>query len=535
MTLEQLSWEERARAAERTAEVLKRRLRAIDAGEEKTVIQRQLESAQRRALDVERRRALMELKSAELERYSARLEAEVAVRTEQIRMMVDHVGSGFLMFARDGRAEPGASRACTRLLGAEPAEQLLPDLLGWPEARRVAFALSVDQVFDDLLPEEVSLHEVPSRATVGGRELAVSYSVVRKDGAVHRVLATITDVTAQVEAERAAHHHARLVRILAHREAFLLFLTDARRLLRESAAAHPETDCAFIRRSVHTVKGNAAIFGLHEVSDACHAIEEELVIDHTHITRVADALRGFLEQNRPVLQIDPDPERTASRAYVVSQSIFDKLSDQARKPDTDQMAHLLQRLRQRPANDFLDPIHAAVQSLAERLDKRVSFVVHGGEVGVDPDRLAPLLRVLPHLVRNAIDHGLEAPEERGDKPAQGRLELSFTDAGDHWTLTLRDDGRGVDAARVIETAQRRGILTAEQAKRVPASSVLDVLTLEGFSTADTVTDVSGRGVGLSAVREAVESLGGSMRLDSEPGRGTTFTMVVPKQLGAVAV
>jgi two-component system chemotaxis sensor kinase CheA len=92
----------------------------------------------------------------------------------------------------------------------------------------------------------------------------------------------------------------------------------------------------------------------------------------------------------------------------------------------------------------------------------------------------------------------------------------------------RDDGRGVDFARVLESALRRGLLTPEQAKGLSPDRALDVLSLEGFSTAEQVTDISGRGVGLSAVREAVETLGGTLALDSQPGRGSQFLIRIPK-------
>jgi two-component system chemotaxis sensor kinase CheA len=523
------SWQTRAEAAERTVAVLKRRLRAIDAGEEKTAIQRQLESAQRRAIEVDRRRALTELRSAELQRYSARLEAEVNARTEQIRTMLDHVASGFLLIASDLRVEPGWSKSCESLLGTDDVTgRSFQEILGWPEDRVTAFSLAVGQVFDDILPEDVTLWEVPKRASLRGRELALSYSVVRRAGTVEKLLATIVDVTPQIEAERAARHHERLVRILTHRDAFQLYVNDTRRLVRESGEADPQTDGAFIRRSVHTVKGNSATFGLDEISAVCHAVEDEAVFDRRALGRITEALRSFLETNCSVLGIDPDPERNASRAYMMTESLIGTLADKARSNDGSDMERFLTKLRERPANDFVEPIRAAVTRLSERLEKDVCFVVEGGNVAIDPVRLSPLLRTLPHLVRNAVDHGLEGAHERGAKPPRGTVALSFRDRGDAWEIALRDDGRGVDFARVLESALRRGLLTPEQAKGLSPDRALDVLSLEGFSTAEQVTDISGRGVGLSAVREAVETLGGTLALDSQPGRGSQFLIRIPK-------
>jgi two-component system chemotaxis sensor kinase CheA len=528
------SWQVRAEAAERTVTVLKRRLRAIDAGEEKTAIQRQLESAQRRAIEVDRRRALTELRSAELQRYSARLESEVTARTEQIRTMLDHVASGFLLIGPDLCVQPGWSKSCESLLDMDDLTgRTFQEVLGWPADRASAFSLAVGQVFDDVLPEDVTLWEVPKRAALGGRELSLSYSVVRRGGAVDKLLVTIVDVTPQIEAERAARHHERLVRILTHREAFQLYVNDTRRLVRESEDADPGSDAAFIRRNVHTVKGNSATFGLDEVTAVCHAVEDEGLFDRRALGRITGALRNFLEANRSVLAIDPDPERNASRSYMMTESLIGTLADKARSKDGSDMERFLAKLRERPANDFVEPMRAAATRLGERLEKDVRFLVVGGEVAIDPVRLAPLLRALPHLVRNAVDHGLEATHERGDKPASGTVALAFNDRGDSWEITLRDDGRGVDFARVLESARRRGLLTVEQAECLSPDRALDILTLEGFSTAEQVTDISGRGVGLSAVREAVENLGGTLALDSQPGHGSQFLIRIPKQTSAL--
>ncbi len=181
--LQDIPWQSRAEAAERTVAVLKKRLRAIDSGEEKTVIQRRLESANRRAVENDRRRALSELRSNELQKYSARLEGEVAARTEQIRTILDHVSAGFLLVGPSLTIEPGWSRSCERLFAlAQPGGVALARALGWSDAQRADFEASASQVFDDILPEELTTAQLPVRATVAGRTLHLEYSAVRAGG-----------------------------------------------------------------------------------------------------------------------------------------------------------------------------------------------------------------------------------------------------------------------------------------------------------------------------------------------------------------
>lgn len=522
----ELPWQTRAEAAERTVDVLKRRLRAIDAGEEKTVIQRRLESAHRRVVENDRRRAISELRNSELQRYSARLEREVATRTEQIRTILDHVSAGFLLIGPSLTIEQGWSRSCELLL-ASPALGRTPlaRALRWNDVKSADFEASAEQVFDDILPEELTTAQLPPRAEISGRVLHLEYSVVRVGGAVARILVTITDVTAQAAAERDARRHRVLVQILTQREAFRMFVFDTRRMLSDATDAHDERDDAWVRRAVHTIKGNAASFGLDELARLCHEVEGA-EIEREGLARISEALSGFLTEHRDVLGIDPSDE--ACNVYTLSKRDIEAIIARAGHHDERGIQQLLSQIRSKPAGEFVGPIRAAVVRLSDRLSKDVDFEVRGADVTLDPERLGPVLRCLPHLVRNALDHGLEMPAERGEKSTRGRLALNFAANDQGWSIEVVDDGRGIDPRRVADAAVRRGFLSVERAATLTRDEVMTLLTANGFSTVEEVTEISGRGVGLSAVREAVEGLGGDMVVESEVGQGTTFRLQVPR-------
>ena len=522
----ELSWQTRAEAAERTADVLKRRIRAIDAGEEKTAIQRRLESAHRRAVENDRRRAISELRNSELQRYSARLETEVAARTEQIRTILDHVSAGFLLIGPSLTIDPGWSRSCelllaSRALGGAPIARVV----GWSDVKAADFEAAAGQVFDDILPEELTTAQLPPRAEVSGRVLHLEYSVVRVGGAVARVLVTITDVTAQVAAERDARRHRVLVQILTQREAFRMFVFDTRRILSDAADALDEHDEAWVRRAVHTIKGNAASFGLDDLAQLCHEVEGA-PIGREGLGRIASTLSTFLTDHRDVLGIDPFDE--AGNVYTLSKRDIEAIVAKAGHHDERGVQQLLSQIRSKPAGEFVGPIRATVLRLSDRLSKDVDFEVSGADVTLDPERLGPVLRCLPHLVRNALDHGLEMPAERGAKATRGRVSLNFAANDQGWSIEVVDDGRGIDLRRVADAAVRRGFLSVERAASLSRDELLTLLTAHGFSTVEEVTEISGRGVGLSAVREAVEGLGGDMVVESEVGRGTTFRLQVPR-------
>jgi two-component system, chemotaxis family, sensor kinase CheA len=177
-----------------------------------------------------------------------------------------------------------------------------------------------------------------------------------------------------------------------------------------------------------------------------------------------------------------------------------------------------------------------VRDLSGKLEKKVELVLTGSETELDRTVVDALGDPLVHLVRNSLDHGLESPEQReaAGKPPTGTLEISARHAGGSVLITVRDDGRGIDAARVAAKAAERGLIAAEDIDGVDLAQAVELLFSPGFSTAEQMSDISGRGVGLDAVRNAIRELGGEALMQSEPGAGTSTQIRLPLTLAIVA-
>jgi len=190
-----------------------------------------------------------------------------------------------------------------------------------------------------------------------------------------------------------------------------------------------------------------------------------------------------------------------------------------------------------PLSGLLAGFPRAARDLAREQGKEVEFLVKGGETGVDKAILLSLNDPLVHLMRNSVDHGLETPEERekAGKPRIGRIALSARTDGDLLAVTIEDDGRGIDPQRIRTAAVRKGIVGEAQAAGLSARAALDLIFLPGFSTREEAGEVSGRGVGLDVVRRKVTALGGSVVVESEPGKGTRFTLRMPQSLSLMKV
>lgn len=190
------------------------------------------------------------------------------------------------------------------------------------------------------------------------------------------------------------------------------------------------------------------------------------------------------------------------------------------------------QVRMQPVGRLFARMPRLVRELSRGLGKQVVLDLAGEDTELDKTLVEALSDPLLHLVRNALDHGIEMPDQRrlAGKVEQGRLQLSALQEGEHVVIELIDDGAGVDPMRVRDKAVQKGLISAEQAATLSISDSQALLFRPGFSTRDAVTEVSGRGVGLDVVKSALTALGGQVELVSEPGRGTTFRLRLPLTL-----
>lgn len=218
--------------------------------------------------------------------------------------------------------------------------------------------------------------------------------------------------------------------------------------------------------------------------------------------------------------------------------VRDKLSEQREALETtarrgedlaDRLYGEILASRMRPFGDALGGFPRLVRDVARELRKKTRFRVEGREVLVDRDILERAEAPLNHLLRNALDHGLEVPEARAaaGKPVDGLLYLSARHRGGMLEVVVEDDGRGVDPERVRTRVVERGMIGADIAGSLSKAELFEFLFLPGFSTRDQVTQLSGRGVGLDVVQRFAQEMGGSVRVESEVGKGTRFVLVLP--------
>ncbi len=193
------------------------------------------------------------------------------------------------------------------------------------------------------------------------------------------------------------------------------------------------------------------------------------------------------------------------------------------------------KIRMVPVEQLFRRFPRLVRDVGKQLNKDVSLDLAGQNTDLDKSILDALAEPLAHLVRNAAGHGIESAAEReaARKPARGTIRLNAFHEGDQVVIEVSDDGRGLDREKIVQHTIERGIVTAEETSRLSDSEVFRLIFTPGFSTADQITEISGRGVGLDVVQTALEGLKGAIELESEPGKGTKFRLLVPLTLASI--
>ena len=195
------------------------------------------------------------------------------------------------------------------------------------------------------------------------------------------------------------------------------------------------------------------------------------------------------------------------------------------------------KTRMQPIGRLFQKYPRIARDLARQLGKDVELVLAGEETEVDKTMIEDLADPLIHLIRNAVDHGVEMPEERAasGKPAKSLVRLEARQEGDHIVLIIADDGKGMSAERIRAKAVDKGLITEEEANTLDERQSLNLIFLPGFSTKTQISDVSGRGVGMDVVKTNIQKLNGSVEIRSEPGKGSVFLISLPLTLAILPV
>ncbi len=494
---------------------------------------------------------------AELEKYSKNLEKMVEERTQQIsslnrlmKALLDSLSQGFFVFDKNGLCLEVSSKACEHTVESYPSGRMIWDVLKLGTGKIDGFKKWMMTCFSELLPFEDLAPLGPAEFPHSkGRSISLEYFPLRNaENQIEGVVVVASDITSLVEARKQAEnekHHAKLIiNMIRSKNEMSRFIRESQVMLTELRGAinkpQLQWDPEVIFRSLHTLKGGAALFSVHTMAEACHNAETRLAnYNEAQTQESADKLKSqcqavelqfnaFLNETKDILGTSIlSQERLLEISATELNTLLENLQTipQAKALAENALAHLLFE----PIKNFFEPYKEVAFRVAEKENKMIRNIeFKNAMIPIVPEIYGPLFATFVHAFRNSVDHGIEPPDVRHKlgKSEGGEIIVSFS-RQDLPTPTLRislkDDGGGVDPAKIRAKLAGQGIKTVGESDQEVIQHIFD----SQFSTKEQVTETSGRGVGMDAIRYEATALGGKAWVESELGKGHTLIVEVP--------
>lgn len=494
----------------------------------------------------------------QLENYSKNLEQMVADRTAELsrlnQMMtalLDSLNQGFFIFNKDGLVLEVSSKACENTIECRPQGKMIWDVFKLSENKVDGFKKWMQTLFMELLPfEDLAPLGPPTYPHSEGKNIALEYFPLKNaDGTVDGIVVVASDITSLVEAKAQAEHDRNyanlIINLVQNKKQISRFVRESQMLLSDLQSGLQKSwenaDDEFLFRQLHTLKGGAALFSIADMAASCHHSEtllsefkesrsaehyEKLKAESYHII---EAFNGFLKKSEEILGMKAlSDERQLEIPVSRFQSVLEKIQTLPQGATTAQW--LVNEFVMEPISSFFTAYNDVAVKLAQKQEKQLNPVAYiNPDIKVLPEVYSNLFATFVHSFRNSVDHGIELPDIRntaGKDPA-GTITVSFEHQRqpdvDLLVIRIVDDGNGINAVKIREKLASKGIQSHHESDTEVIQHIFD----SQFSTRDEVTETSGRGVGMDAIKHAAEELGGRVWVESTQGQGTSLVVEVP--------
>jgi len=489
--------------------------------------------------------------SSIIKEQNLNLENEVKERTQnlnekhnQILSLLNNSGQGFLSCNQSLMIDKEYSKECETFFDLPIANSYLPDKLFTQEDEKESFIKTIKLYFETTNPlrQEAFLSLLETKVNLKNLTISIEYKPINSNS----IMLILTDITKICELEDSLNKEKEVVGFittaLKDRRAFFESLDafDFELSSIQDRMANGSCQIDTFYRKIHTFKGVFSQYSLPNLPTVLHEFESFLAkkeldsslfssfIEKTNEAKNKDLQilsfylgDEFVEQ-KEVITILPSKLEALNKKIKKLQPFFEKEIE----PFND-LLKTLKELELVPLKNLLRAYPLLALNLATKLEKEIEpFEIEGDDFLVDPHKYSGFTKALIHLFNNAVDHGIEKVEERIslNKPASGRLSCKIIKEKEYFTLEISDDGRGLDGKAIMESALEKGL---EIPQNISEQELFLLLFNDGFSLKDCVTKISGRGVGLSAIKAEVEALGGEVSISSTLGKGSKFNFKLP--------
>lgn len=478
-----------------------------------------------------------------------------------LRNLLNNAGQGFLSFENSLRIDSEYSNECLKIFGHEIRCHRFPDLIFPDDKVQQDFLAEIlpiilQETNDSkrtmllsLLPEEITLNE---------RFIHLEFRLIQTKHYERTLafMAILTDITDKRSLERQMEDDRKtlkmIVNVIAERNNFMMCIYDYKdfchsgipELLSESTSTQEMLYNYF--REIHTFKGNFSQFEMPHLTNQLHDLESKLselrkepINAETRaklVSLLSDTpLMDWLDQELTIIHKTlGDWFFNEDSVVIIDESKLIELEGLIKEkfPSDEGESLILEirKLRYKPFSELLKPYQAYVSNLSEQLEKTVHpLIIEGEELRVNLSDYHPFGKTLVHVFRNALDHGIEPSDERINqgKKEYGQIKCLVKREGNSLVLTISDDGQGINVNTLREKSIAKGMHDRETAYQLPDEKILPYIFYDNFSTNTVTTELSGHGIGLSAVKHELDQLGGSIKVMTKLHDGTTFRFYLP--------
>lgn len=506
------------------------------------------------ALSDRNKEQLVELKLQNEKELS--LISSLREKTQSVRNLLDNAGQGFLSFGADLMVKSEYSSECCKIFDSEISDQNYLQLIApYFDDGKKSILLSILESFfaaREYICESAYLSLLPSEAVVNGRSILFEYKRIQgitgKD-----VMVILTDITEKKEMEKALEQDREtqrlIIKAITCKSELIQLINDFDGALQTSFGLYENQSdikefLLHFFRTIHTFKGDFAQYSFHNAMRTLHVFENRiqslLNSSEIEIREIEEIINDAKDAS--ILKIDMDTVEASLGSGYFSESrdisiteermavVFDDISAIISDGEKEAVKNAYHRLKHRNLKTILLDHKDYITYLAGRLEKgQPEYVVTGDNVYIDSNIYSPVLKNLIHIFRNSLDHGLETEEERVllNKNPCGTITCAIKRNCDRFSIEISDDGQGIDVEKLKAKAVEKGIFTEGQLAEMDKAALFNLIFIDNLSTKASVSQVSGRGMGMSSLKNECLQLGGSISVDSEQNKGTKFTISLP--------
>ncbi len=483
---------------------------------------------------------------------------EMEHKNTTIKNLLDNAGQGFLSFGSDLSISAEYSRECDEIFGFTICNKNFLEIL--KDNVNDDILQMMQNTFENIFAQQdkkrnkIYISILPHEIKIRGSYIKIEYKVIHNEFE-KSVMIILTDITEKKDLElknadeknnvkliiKAINSKAEINQAVCDLDDF--FKNGVYVLL--NSGEDKKTILFSIFRIIHTMKGDFSLNSLHHTSAMLHELEDTLsdmmenieTIRHNDILEFVNGIdcETLIKRDIKIIKDALGNEYFEKDvSFTVSKERLNQIDKDIREnfKDHEQIAmlQLLDKLLYPNIKDIIRNYDDYTKAVAVKMDKRIEdFIISGHDVYINNKTYLPFTKSLVHIFRNIVDHGIETPDERiaSGKQEQGTIICHIEKFEDKFVLNISDDGKGIDTDALKRKAIAKDIFTENELNTLSSQQILDIIFFDNLSTRDNVSMLSGRGVGLAAVRAEVSKIGGTISVDTDRGKSTNFSIVMP--------